>query len=328
MPATQSHSMGSRNQGDVELVVKVARLYHEAGLKQRAIADRLHLSQSRVSRLLKEAGDRGIVKVTVVPPPGLAPELEDEVRDRYGLRDVVVVRTEELSGEEMLPALGGVAGRYIEATLTGEDVIGLSSWSRTLLRAVDAMSVARTQSAQAVVQLIGGVGKARAQLDATRLASRLCEVTGAEPYLLNAPGLVASSAARDAILADPGFVQTAQRWQDVTVALVGVGSLDPSPMLRASGNSISDEEVELLRTLGAVGDVVLKFVDRDGERVAAELDRRTVSIDQDTYMHIPRRLGVAGGPEKYEAIRAMLRGKWLNVLITDDGTATRLIEET
>ncbi|QXT62609.1 sugar-binding transcriptional regulator [Tessaracoccus palaemonis] len=308
-----------------ELMVKVARLYHERGMKQQAIAEQLHLSQSRVSRLLKQAAAQGIVRVSVVPPAGLEPDLEDEVRDRYGLRDVVVVRTGSLNSEEMLPALGGVAGRYIEATLTGEDVVGLSSWSRTLLRAVDAMSIGRTRLATAVVQLIGGVGRAKAQLDATRLASRLCEVTGAEPYLLNVPGLVSTAAARDALLADPNFVRTAERWRDVTVALVGVGSLSPSPLLRDSGNSVSEDEVESLRALGAVGDVVLKFVDSEGRRVGADLDQRTVSIDQETYLRIPRRLGVAGGEEKFEAIRAMLRGGWLNVLITDDTTARRLV---
>ena len=321
----QAGMLGARHQGNVELIVKVARLYYEQNIKQQDIAERLHLSQSRVSRLLKQAGQEGIVKISVISPPGLEPELEDAVRDKFALRDVVVVRTGQLTGEEMLPALGGVAGRYIEATLTGEDVIGLSSWSRTLLHAVDAMSMARTQLAKAVVQLIGGVGEARAQLEATRLASRLCAVTGAEPFLLNVPGLVSSSAVRDALLADPTFMVTAQRWHDVTVALVGVGSLDPSPMLRESGNSVSEDEVDVLRAHGAVGDVVLKFVDIDGNRVALDLDGRTVSIDQDTYMAIPRRIGVAGGAEKYEAIRAILRGGWLNVLITDDTTARRLV---
>jgi len=52
------------------LLVKVARLYHEQGVRQPDIADRLHMSQSRVSRLLKEAVDVGIVRTVVVPPPG------------------------------------------------------------------------------------------------------------------------------------------------------------------------------------------------------------------------------------------------------------------
>src|SRR4051794_21432345 len=77
----------------VALLVKVARLYHEQGVRQPDIAERLHMSQSRVSRLLKEAAEAGIVRTVVVPPPGAHADLEDAVRDRYGLTDVVVADT-------------------------------------------------------------------------------------------------------------------------------------------------------------------------------------------------------------------------------------------
>ena len=43
----------------LRLMTKVARLYYEQGLRQAEIADRLDLSQSRVSRLLKQAEKEG-----------------------------------------------------------------------------------------------------------------------------------------------------------------------------------------------------------------------------------------------------------------------------
>lgn len=78
----------------------------------------------------------------------------------------------------------------------------------------------------------------------------------------------------------------------------------------------------------AVGDVILKFVDVDGNRVRSDLDARVVGVDAETFLAIPRRLGVAGGSGKFEAIRAMLRGGWINVLITDEATALRLVNQT
>jgi DNA-binding transcriptional regulator LsrR (DeoR family) len=45
-------------------------------------------------------------------------------------------------------------------------------------------------------------------------------------------------------------------------------------------------------------------------------------------MAIPRRIGVAGGQQKFSAIRAAIRGKWINVLITDLAMARRLAEDT
>ncbi|MFC7405738.1 sugar-binding transcriptional regulator [Georgenia alba] len=285
------------------------------------------MSQSRVSRLLKEAHDREIVRISVIPPAGLEPELEDAVRDRYGLLDVVVVHTQGITDRALLAAIGGVAGKYIEATLTGADVVGISSWSETLLEAVDAMTKSRTRSAQAVVQLLGGVGRPEVQFDATRLASRLSEVTGAEPYFLQAPGLVSSRAVRDALLEDAQVARTAGMWSALTVALVGIGSLDPSPLLLRSGNSVPAEEMDALRELGAVGDVVLKFVDPEGTHLSTDLDQRVVGIGAGAFKEIPRRVGVAGGPGKLEAIRAVLRGGWVNVLITDENTAHGLVDE-
>jgi DNA-binding transcriptional regulator LsrR (DeoR family) len=37
-------------------------------------------------------------------------------------------------------------------------------------------------------------------------------------------------------------------------------------------------------------------------------------------------VGIAGGKRKFEAIRGALRGKLINVLITDRRTAERLLE--
>lgn len=60
--------------------MKVARLYHEQGLRQPEIASRLNMSQSRVSRLLKEGLETGIVRTIVVEPPGMFSALEDGVQ--------------------------------------------------------------------------------------------------------------------------------------------------------------------------------------------------------------------------------------------------------
>src|SRR5690625_7644008 len=66
----------------MSLLVKIARMYHEQGLRQPEIAARLHISQSRVSRFLKEAGALGIVRTVVVPPPGTFSELEERSEER------------------------------------------------------------------------------------------------------------------------------------------------------------------------------------------------------------------------------------------------------
>src|SRR4051794_13661548 len=78
----------------LRLMTKVASLYYEQGLRQAEIADRLDLSQSRVSRLLKQAEKEGIVRITVAQPQGFYPELEERLQVLYGLREAVVADCE------------------------------------------------------------------------------------------------------------------------------------------------------------------------------------------------------------------------------------------
>src|SRR5688500_15142896 len=128
-----------RRDEQLRLMTKVARLYHEHGVLQPEIARRLHISQARVSRLLKQAQAEGIVRTMVVVPEGVRTGLEDELEQAYGLREAVVVECFNTSEEGIAYELGVSTAAYLEASLTGGDIVGLSSWSATLLAAVDAM---------------------------------------------------------------------------------------------------------------------------------------------------------------------------------------------
>ena len=300
-------------------------MYYEQGMNQPAIAERLHISQSRVSRWLKQAAEEGIVRTVVIPPDGVFPELEERIAQLYGLRQVLVVET--AAGESsLLSGLGAAAASYLETTLENDARVGFSSWSETLLATVDAMMPLKRKQVGAIVQVMGGVGNPEVQVKATQLTHRFARLTGAEPIFLPTPGIVSSRSARDALLQDPLVRDTENEWSRLTDVLVGIGSVAPSPLLRVSGNALPDAELSMLAELGAVGDVAMRFFDADGRPVESELDDRVVGIDAETLRAIPRRVGVAGGARKFDAIRGAMRGKWIDVLITDLGTAQRLVE--
>ncbi|MFV0405558.1 MAG: sugar-binding transcriptional regulator [Propioniciclava sp.] len=310
--------------GELALLVKVARMYHHQQMRQAAIAAELHMSQSRVSRMLSEAVRAGIVRTTVIAPTELHPELEEELTARYELRDMVVVDADHQDPSVIQHELGAVAARYLEATLTGQDRVGISSWSATLLAMVESMEQSRLSLASDIVQLIGGVGRPEVQVNATRLAELLARKTRAEAHFLSAPGVLPSVEVRDALMQDDFMVEMARRWAELDVALVGIGGREPSPLLVQSGNVAPGTETEGFRAQGAVGDVVLRMIDADGRLVPSSFDDRVLGIPVDLYMKIERRLGIAAGENKFEAIRAALRGRWINILITDLATAEGL----
>lgn len=189
------------------------------------------------------------------------------------------------------------------------------------------MPARTTSPLDRVVQIVGGHGDPSVQVQANRLTGDLAAVTGAQPVLLPAPALVSSPALRRALIKDPSIGDVMKSWQELDLALVGIGSLEPSPLLRQSGNALTEDEQDELRSAGAVGDVCLRFFDADGRSIETPLNQRIMSITPADLMGVPRRVGVAGGASKYRAIRAALRGGWVNVLVTDLDTARGLVED-
>jgi DNA-binding transcriptional regulator LsrR (DeoR family) len=317
----------ARRDEQLRLMTKVARLYHEHGVRQPEIAQRLHISQPRVSRLLKQAEREGIVRTTVVVPAGVQTALEDRLEEAYGLREAVVVECLDTTEEGIAYDLGVATATYLEASLTGGDVVGISSWSATLLAAVDSMRPLTRAGAERALQLFGGVGNPGAEAHAARLTQRFAELTGAKPTFLLAPGIATSSVARDALMQDRFVREAVDALDEVTLALVGIGALEPSPLLLQSGNILSERELAALGRRGAVGDICLRFFDAAGRRVTSEVDERVIGVTLEQLARTDRSVGVAGGERKYAAIRASLLGGWINVLVTDHQTAERLIAE-
>jgi DNA-binding transcriptional regulator LsrR (DeoR family) len=312
---------------DLRLVTRVARLYHERGFGQREIADQLHISQAKVSRLLQRAVQDGLVRTTVAVPLGIHVDLEDALQARYGLQDVVVADSLVDDDGSVLRDIGAAAAHYLETTVRPTDIVGISSWSATLLAMVDSMQPSTARAAR-VVQILGGVGNPSAEVHATQLTRRLAQLLRAEATLLPAPGVVGSAEARKVLVEDMFVARATQYFSQISVALVGIGTVEPSSLLASSGNIFSAAELESLRKAGAAGDICLRFFDRLGRPVETALDRRVIGMDMAQLSRVGRAIAVAGGPRKRAAIHAALTGGIIGVLITDRFTAKHLLADS
>jgi DNA-binding transcriptional regulator LsrR (DeoR family) len=310
--------------GRLRLITKAAKLRYEARLSQTRIAAELKLSQATVSRLLHQADDLGLVRTTVTPPPGVHTELESQLEQRFGLDEAVVTDTPSGSAP-LTPALGAAGAAYLESVLTEGDRLGFSSWSSASLAVAESIGALPSRRVAQVVQVLGGLGASSVQGRANRLVDRLAAMTGAEAKYLAAPGLMDTPQAAAAVLADGSLRPVAAAWENLTVLLTGIGATEPSPLYRASGNAISKNDEDRLRAAGAVGDVLLRYFDAAGQLVESDLYSRVVGIPLNQLRAVPRRIGVAGGPRKAEAILAASRGGWINVLVTEAETARTVL---
>jgi DNA-binding transcriptional regulator LsrR (DeoR family) len=309
---------------ELRMIARVARMSYEWNMRQSEIAQQLGLSQATVSRLLNRSREEGIIRISINLPSGVYTELEEVLVKNFGLRDAIVVDSLEDNDKLILRDLGAAAAYYMESAIRPDEVIGISSWSATLLAMVDALHPLQRKQGVKVVQILGGVGNPSAEAQATRLTSRMAQLVNGDAVFLPVSGVLATEAARDILMADEVTRQSMGLFDSVTTALVGIGAIDPSPLLAQSGNIFSPKELDLLREQKAVGDILLRFFDKNGRMVETGLEKRVISMSLEQLTKVSRVVAVAGGSRKYAAILGALRGHWINILITDHFTAKRL----
>ena len=139
-----------------------------------------------------------------------------------------------------------------------------------------------------------------------------------------APLLASSKEMADAIRQESSISEISRMIGLSQLTVVGIGSTHPSATVLRSG-ILSQNDMLYLTMNGAVGDVLSHFIDKDGRLVETPLEERLISTPLQTLRELQNVIGVAAGPHKVEAIRAVLRGGYLDVLITDEQTASHLI---
>ena len=311
-------------------MTKVARMYYSQGIRQIEIASALGISQARVSRLLQAAEEAKIVRTIVVIPEGLHAELEEDVQRKYGLAQVHVVEALDPTDEAGINRdLGEAAALILSAMQLSGKTIGFTSWSRSLRSLVDALEPVRKKSdTSRIVEMLGDVGPPLLQHDSTRATRRFADLLGGTPLFIRAPGVVSSAEVRDTMVGYDAHTREAiAALDELDVALVGIGTCNIDPPLEPGGNFFTVEQFELAQSLGAVGQINLRFLDAQGIPIVSELDALVIGV---TLAQLPKtggRFAVAGGASKYEAVRAALRGGWIDTLVTDMETAERLQRE-
>ncbi len=309
---------------ELRMIARVAQMYHVEHQRQADIAQHLRISQATVSRMLKRAQEEEIVRTTVVAPSGTYADLEASLRAKYEIAEAIVVECSEDRDGAIMARIGEAAAHFVEATLQPGEVIGVSSWSETILKMVENIHPMKSGKARQVVQTLGGMGDPTVQIHANQLTARLAKLTGAEAHLLSAPGVAQSREAKLILLGDPFVRETMELFEKVTLAIVGIGAIEPSSMLARSGNVFAPRELAAVNDAGGVGDISLRFFDDDGNTVKTPLDDRVIGMSLEELSGIDRVIALAGGQSKTRAIRGALKSGVIDLLVTDKFTAERL----
>ncbi|MBN2043548.1 MAG: sugar-binding transcriptional regulator [Anaerolineales bacterium] len=306
------------------LLADVAEMYFVEGMNQSEISKQIGVTRSMVSRMLTEARSKEIVKIQIDRRFEFDHKIQAEITRRFALEDAVIFTGYVEDSFRYLSRLGSVAANVIQPYIKPGITLG-TAWGTALDATINALEVQKTRDIK-VIQLVGALRGRNLDIDGHGVVQHLVTKTGGVGYFLNVPYIVDKPETIKSLMQVPGVSSTMQLMKECDVGLFGVGSADLDYSTFYSGGYLIAEEMRGLIQFGAVGNVAGLFFNLDGKPTGREFQARSFTISRRDLMEIPVRFGIAGGMGKVKAILGALRGKYINILITDAYTAKGILE--
>lgn len=300
---------------------RVAYYYYKVGMTQDAIAKKMQMSRQRVNRIVSACVKFGIVKISIEGLEQSNLELETKLEEKYGLQEVRII--DIVAEETLFRDLGVEAGNCLKSIISDKDIIGVSR-GRTTVEMVENLYTPEPRWQDVIItQLIGSSRESELQMRVDNLVYRLADKLGAKAEVQHAPVITASPEIKQAFLKDVSCQVVYEIMKACTIAIVGIGTAHSQWKHMVSLYDKNDaQQIEWAKDV--VGEVCTHFYDKNGETVVPPFRDRIMAIDLEDYKKIPLRIGVAGGEQKVDAIRAALVGGYVNALVTDVHTAELL----
>lgn len=296
-------------------------LYFIAGNTQDEIARKLNVSRQTAQRLVSLAVSERLVTFRLQHPIAACMELAERMVERFGLEHCEVAPSDP-AADALLAGVAGLAAAFLESRLRGARpmIVGLGT-GRAMRASVDQIP----RMACPNHQLVSMVGNIAPDGSATffDVLSKLADLTQARHYPMPLPVFCASEEERSQLLALEPVRKVHALARQADLVMVGLGQMNQTAPLYKDGFISSEELFQLMRH-GAVGEVASWVFDGDGQVLDAVTNRRTTSVLPRARENHPV-VAVTVGREKVEALRAALRGRLINGLITDENTARALL---
>jgi DNA-binding transcriptional regulator LsrR (DeoR family) len=302
------------NEYEEVLMFKTAWYYYFDNMTQQQISEFLGISRMRVVKLLNKARTTGTIQFKIKDDSANRMQLEKKLAETYGLKDTFIV-SEPPSEINTNENIARAAAMYINNRLEDNAFINMG-YGDTQSRILNNLAT-MVEHPISVVSLTGGVN--------FYLPNNMSSIFNAKLYLIPSPLLVSSTEVVDAIKNEESVSDISRMAQLSSLSVVGIGSMSKSATVLKSG-ILSENDLLYLKLKGAVGDVLCHFVDKDGNLVDSNIESRLITTPLDKLRSLKNVIGVAAGNDKVDAIKAVMNGGYIDILITDESTALQLLD--
>lgn len=304
------------------ILATVANLYYNSEMTQNEIADRLYTSRSKVSRMLKEARELGIVEISIKEPWERNLELEGQLLNRYHVKNVRVVATGENSKEKITSRLSEVSSYYLDSIVKENMVVGIS-WGNTLFHIVKYIDKNNKKNIPiTVVPIMGASSVSRPERDAMDLAKDLASAYGGNYQYICAPLFVKNKELKESLIQDLTIKNTLDLARNADVILTSVGSVE----YKTWENYLGEKTFNFLGKKGAIGHIGGHFFDKDGKEIHTTLTERMIGVGYDDIARCKNVVCIAYGEAKARAVAGALKGEFIDTLIVDSVCAEKILD--
>ena len=310
------------------VVMRAAKMYYIDHYSQKDISEILNISPPTVSRILKRAREENIIHFDMPKEFKECLCLESSLKKRYNLNEIVVVPpdlTHDQSPLEIKRAVALEGARYLERIITSRDLLGIA-WGGTMYELIKYLNPCRKKGTT-FITLHGTIPSCNSMFDVNSLVSRIAMAYGGEKFAISIPGLLSSYKELESLKQSEEISHYFSLYNKITISVSGIGSFYPeltSPLSQLS--YLSEQNLSDLLKCRPYTDIMLRFLDADGNECCSDLAKRTLAIELDTYRKIPHKILVVSGSLKAYSLQAALKGNLANTLIIDYRLAANLLQ--
>ncbi|MFI7482355.1 sugar-binding transcriptional regulator [Kocuria sp. M1R5S2] len=312
--------------GDAELH-HAAELYWVQGMTMEAVADRFGVSRPTVSRMLQAARDRGIVRISLAPPPAAGHELSRRLRETFGITVHVAgtprTATEPQRLESVARAAAALLGDWF-----GDGMTLAVAWGTTTSAVAEHLVPRPTRDA-VVVQMNGAVSaRSPGAAQSAALLGRMSTAFGASLLPFPTPAFFDREETRTLMWQESSVRRVLAVRNAADLAVFSVGAFR-GPMISQvySGGYLAEDAFRELAAHHVVGDVCTVFLREDGTYADIDLNRRASGPTPMELRRIPRRLCVVAGEHKVPGLLGALRAGVVTDLLIDERTAAAVVRQ-
>ena len=317
--------MDQRELKKLSLLAEVATDYYVRGLTQNEIADKLFLSRTRVSRLLSEAVEKEIVTFTIHYTFERHYEIEERLKSRFGLKHARVLNNRISEKSLYLQNACKLGAEYLMENVKKNMIIG-TGWGDSLsmmLRFLQPLDIGAD-----VVQLMGSVPCKTPNSTPQAIVTSLAETFRGHADFLNLPLYIEDDYVRNIMCSDSNNSIILKKGIFCDKVLASVGTLEQVKENGYWRGCMPIDVYEDLQKKGACGSILGRFFDADGKELDCRWNEKSISLSIRQLQNIPDVVIVASPSSKASALAAALKGGFINTVITDGTTATKILNDT